>query len=389
VTAGRPRRGLAARLFAAQLLVIVAGSLTLAVVALAVAPGLFRTHVRRALGDVAPEVAGHLDEAFGGAMLTALAIAVTVALLTALAVSSVLALQIVRPIRALAMAAEKVARGRYEARVPTTGPGELAALGGAFNAMAVALDSSERRRRALLADLAHELRTPLATIEGYVEGIADGVIEADADAVQVLQGEASRLRRLVEDLATVSRAEEGQLGLRLERWDPGRLVAAAVQAAGPRYAAKGVALEARVGRRLPKVAADPDRIGEVLANLLDNALRHTPPRGRVEVVATAAGGEVRLSVADTGEGIPAELLGRVFERFYRVDRARTRADGGSGIGLTIARAIVQAHGGRIRAESDGPGRGSLFMISIPAMTGQRGQSRRREPVLRPPGRQDP
>jgi len=389
VIAGRFRGGLAARLFAAQLLVIVAGSLTLAVVALAVAPGLFRTHVRRALGDVAPEVAGHLDEAFGGAILTALAIAVTVALLTALAVSSVLALQIVRPIRALAMAAEKVARGRYEARVPTSGPGELAALGGAFNAMAAALDSSERRRRALLADLAHELRTPLATIEGYLEGMADGVVEADGDAFQVLQGEASRLRRLVEDVATVSRAEEGQLGLRLERRDPGGLVAAAVQAAGPRYAAKGVVLEARVDRRLPKVAADPDRIGEVLANLLDNALRHTPPGGRVEVAATADGGELRLSVADTGEGIPAELLGRVFERFYRVDRARTRADGGSGIGLTIARAIVEAHGGRIRAESDGPGRGSRFVLGIPAMTGQRGQRRRRDPVPRPPGRQDP
>ena len=150
-----------------------------------------------------------------------------------------------------------------------------------------------------------------------------------------------------------------------------------------------MALDARVDRRLPKVAADPDRIGEVLANLLDNALRHTPPGGRVEVAATAAGGEVRLSVADTGEGIPAELLGRVFERFYRVDRARSRADGGSGIGLTIARAIVEAHGGRIRAESDGTGRGSRFVVSIPAMTGQRGQSRGREPVLRPPRRQDP
>jgi len=219
--------------------------------------------------------------------------------------------------------------------------------------------------------------------------MADGVVEADGDAFQVLQNEASRLRRLVEDLATVSRAEEGQLGLRLERCDPGGLVAAAVQAAGPRYAAKGVVLEARVDRRLPKVAADPDRIGEVLANLLDNALRHTPPGGRVEVAATADGGELRLSVADTGEGIPAELLGRVFERFYRVDRARTRADGGSGIGLTIARAIVEAHGGRIRAESDGPGRGSRFVLGIPAMTGQRGQRRRRDPVPRPPGRQDP
>jgi two-component system, OmpR family, sensor histidine kinase BaeS len=125
---------------------------------------------------------------------------------------------------------------------------------------------------------AHELRTPLATIEGYLEAMADGVVEAAGDAFQVLQGEASRLRRLVEDLATVSRAEEGQLGLRLERCDPGGLVAA-VQADGPRYAAKGVALQARVDRRLPKVAADPGRIGEVLANLLDNTPRHTPPRG--------------------------------------------------------------------------------------------------------------
>jgi signal transduction histidine kinase len=366
----RLRRSLAAKLLAAQVLVVAAGSLTLAVVALAVAPGVFTRHARMAPGGLAPEVVRHLDQGLGAAMLAALAAGTAVALLTAVAVSWVLARQIVRPIGTLAQAARRVERGSYAARIPVPGSGdELTDLGQAFNAMAGALASSEERRRRLLADLAHELRTPLATIDGYLEGVADGVMPADAATWEVLRAETARLARLVDDLNAVSRAEEHQLDLRLVRCEPGEVVGAAVRAATAAYAAKEVELAARVDRRLPRVEADPDRLGEVLANLLGNALRHTPARGRVEVAAARGAGGVELTVTDTGEGIPPELLGRVFERFYRVDRARGRAaDGGrgSGIGLTISRAIVHAHGGRIRAESAGPGHGARFVVTLPA-----------------------
>jgi signal transduction histidine kinase len=362
----RPSRSsLAVRLFAAQLLVIVAGSVTLAVVALGVAPGLFRVHVREAFAVLPPGAAGHLRQGFQDAMMVALAIAAAVSLATALAASWLLAQQLARPVRDLADASDRIGRGSYEVRVPVPAAGdELATLGSAFNRMAGALESSEQRRRELLADLAHELRTPVATLEGYVEGLRDGVVAADGEAWTVLQAEVARLRRLAEDLTAVSRAEE-QLDLRRGPVELGKLVAAAVQAAQPSFAAKGVALDAHVQERLPAVTADADRVGEVLANLLGNALRHTPAGGRIEVTAGQRGGELELAVSDTGEGIPPELLGRVFERFFRVDPARRADGGGSGIGLTITRTIVQAHGGRVWAESAGRGRGTRMVIRLP------------------------
>jgi two-component system, OmpR family, sensor histidine kinase BaeS len=367
--AGWLRRSLGAKLLLAQMLVVVAGSLTLAVVALAVAPGVFHTHVRMALGTIPPQVARHLDEGLARAMTVALGVGTGVAVATALGVSLLLARRIAGPLGALARAAGHIARGGYSARVPQPAGGdELARLAAAFNAMAEALEGSEQRRRQLLADLAHELRNPLATIDGYLEGVADQVMPADQQTLQVLQAETARLRRLVDDLNAVSRAEERQLDLHLARCHPGKLVSAAVQAAQATYAAKDVTLAARVDQHLPQVEADPDRIGEVLANLLANALRHTAPGGHVEVTATTTPDRrVQIAVTDSGEGIPPELLERIFERFYRVDRARTHTGttGGSGIGLTITRAIVHAHGGQIRAHSQGPGHGARFLITLP------------------------
>ncbi len=362
---GRLRRSLTGKLLLAQLLVILAGSVTLALVALAVAPGLFHAHVRNALGVVPDDVARHLDEAFNDAVLFALGIAIAAATLTAAAVSWFLSVRIVRPVARLAAVAERIALGSYGERVPVTGSDELAVLAAAFNDMAASLESAELRRRQLLSDLAHELRTPLATIEGYLEGVRDGVVPASAETWAVLETESGRLRRLVDDLQRVSRAEERQLDLRVGPVTAAALVEAAVDAAEPAYASKGIQLETVVSDRLPKLAVDPDRIGEVLGNLLDNALRHTPPGGSVEVRADRHGDEVALTIADTGEGIAPEHLDRVFERFFRVDTSRTRNGGGSGIGLAIARALVEAHGGRIRAESDGPGAGSRFVVTLP------------------------
>jgi len=368
---GRLRWGLTRKLLLAQLLVILAGSVTLALVALAVAPGLFRDHVRDALGIVPDDVSRHLDEAFNDAVLLALGIAIAAATVTAAAVSWFLSVRIVRPIARLAGAAERIAQGNYGERVPVAGSDELTVLATAFNDMAVALESAELRRRQLLSDLAHELRTPLATIEGYVEGVRDGVVPASAETWSVLETETSRLGRLVADLQKVSRAEERQLDLHLESVSASSVVATAVNAAGPAYAAKGVVLETSVAERLPKLVVDPDRIGEVLTNLLDNALRHTPPGGRVEVRAERLGDEVQLTVSDTGEGIAPEHVARVFERFYRIDSGRTRDRGGSGIGLAIARALIEAHGGTIHAESNGLGAGARFVVSLPAPAGGR------------------
>jgi signal transduction histidine kinase len=361
---GRARRSLTAKLLAGELLVIVVGSLTLLLVAVSLGPSLFRHHVRQALGYVPEDVARHLDHAYNEATLASLGIGIGAAVLAALAINVLVSIRVVRPVRALAAAASRIAGGAYTARVPVSGDDEIAVLASAFNGMAASLEAGERRRGELLADVAHELRTPLATIQGYVEGIADGVVQPSAETWAVLGAEVQRLRRLADDLQAVSRAEERQLDLHLERTAPAELVEAAVRAAAPAYRARGVSLETAVAPRLPQVDVDRDRLGQVLASLLENALRHTPGGGHVGVGARRSEDGVELSVVDDGEGIPAEQLDRIFERFFRGDPARTRGPGGSGIGLTIARAIVEAHGGRIRAESEGPGRGARFVVSL-------------------------
>lgn len=360
------RRSLAAKLMLGQILVIAVGAGSLLLVALLVGPKIFRRHVREALGFVPPDVAHHLDAAFNQATLIAVAIAISTAALTALGVSLVVSRRVVRPVQTLAQAAQAIARGGYGARVIAVGTDEVGVLAGAFNEMAEALEHAEQRRRELLSDVAHELRTPLATIGAYVDGLADGVVRPDADALAALRTETQRLGRLVDDLQKVSRAEERQLDLQVAPVSPGELVVAAVQAAARAYEAKGVELATGVERRLPQLMVDRDRLGELLANLLENALRHTAAGDRVVVSAARRGDQVELAVADTGEGIAPEHLERVFERFYRVDGARSRATGGSGIGLAIARALVEAHSGSIHAESGGPGRGATFFVTLPA-----------------------
>jgi two-component system sensor histidine kinase BaeS len=366
VTLDRLRRSLGAKLLLGELLVIIAGAATLLITALSIGPAIFRHHVRDALGTVPPDVARHLDDAFGESTLIALGIATAAAVITALAVSWVVSRRVVDPIRGIGASARRIARGAYTQRVPAEGTDELAALAGSFNEMAVSLESAERRRRELLSDVAHELRTPLATIEAHVEGLADGVIRADDQAWSAMRSEMARLARLVDDLQRVSQAEERQLDLRVQPVDPAELVGAAVNAIAPAYAAKGVALESDAPRGLPAVSVDPDRLAEVLANLLDNALRHTPTGGDVRVAARTVDHGVELTVADTGEGIASQHLARVFERFFRADAARARSTGGSGIGLAIARALVEAHGGTIIGESPGRGQGATFRIVLPA-----------------------
>jgi signal transduction histidine kinase len=250
--------------------------------------------------------------------------------------------------------------------VPPLGLGtEFDDLGVAFNQMAGRLEGVERTRRRLLSDLAHELRTPVATLDAYLDGLEDGVAELDGETLEVLRAQTRRLIRLAEDVSAVSRAEENQSSLHLVHLAPGDLVMAASTAATSQYAAKGVELVTEVISGLPSVAADPDRMGQVLSNLLDNALRHTPTGGKVTVRAATTGGLVHVNVTDSGSGIPAEHLLHIFERFYRVDAARDRAHGGSGIGLAIVKALVEAHGGTITVTSGGAGQGADFTIALP------------------------
>jgi signal transduction histidine kinase len=358
-------RSLTWKLLAAQLAVIVAGSATLALVALAVGPHLFRRHVQDALGFVPPAVLHHLDEAFGQALWLSLALGIAAATLAAAAVSWVMSTRVVRPVRSLADAAREVSQGNYEQRVTVTGADELTVLARSFNEMAASLASTEERRRRLLSDVAHELRTPLATIDAYLEGLADGVVEPGPETWQLLRVEAGRLARLTEDVAKVSRAEERQLDLRPQTVHPRSLVETAANAQAPAFAAKGIRLQVVSDDDAPDVDVDVVRLGEVISNLLDNALRHTPAGGTVTLAARRDADDLLLTVTDTGDGLAPGELERVFERFYRADRARSRDRGGSGIGLTIARALVEAHGGRLWAESPGSGLGTRFICRIP------------------------
>ena len=361
----RPRRRLLRRLFIGQLLVILAGAATLGVVAFLVAPPIFHDHVQRAVGPVSDVVAGHLDAALSETLLLALTIGIVAAAATAAAVSWLLATRIAQPIEGLSDTADALAAGHLGARAtPPVADDELTDLTAAFNAMADALQHTEQTRRRLLADLAHELRTPLATVEAYHEGLADGVIDPDPATVDVLADATSRLRRLVEDVSLVSRAEEGRLHLDLHPVDLRDLAINAIDAARATAATAGITLLHDLPDTPVTIDVDPDRLAQVLANLLANAIEHTPDRGTITVAVTSGDHRTVIEVTDTGAGISPHHLPHIFQRFYRADPARGRTRG-SGIGLTISRAIIQGHGGDLTATSPGQGRGTTFSIALP------------------------
>jgi signal transduction histidine kinase len=279
----------------------------------------------------------------------------------------IVARRLSQSIESLAAAAAIVAAGDFTARVPPAGLGpEIDALAGSFNSMAGQLEATEAARRRLLADAAHELRTPLATLEAFIEGLTDGIRAPAQETWDIMAAQTLRLRRLADDISLVSRAEEQQLPLDLRPVDVGLVASTAVSATRPGYDAKGVKLTSDIPADLAEVAADRERVAQVLAELLSNALRHTPPGGEVTVLARSSGPAVQITVTDTGEGLAGEHLPHIFERFYRADPARDRAHGGSGIGLAIARALIMAHGGTITASSGGQGHGAQFSITLPA-----------------------
>ena len=360
------RPGFATRLLLAQALVLAAGAATTWVVASAVGPDIFHNHVRRSgVAHTAAETR-HVEEAFSAALLISLSLAVLAAGACALAATWYLSRRVHRSITTVAAAASEIAAGQHASRVADPGLGsEFGTLAASYNELAERLDNTDTTRRRMLADLAHEMRTPLATIDAHLEAVEDGVRDLDEDTLGVIRGSTRRLRRLAEDIAAVSRAEEGTLDLTPQPVHAAALARAAVEGARDRFTAKGVHLHIEADTDEP-ILVDPERIGQVLGNLLDNALRHTPTGGTVTLTCHRVKQWVEYAVVDTGEGIGPQHIGHVFDRFYRADAARDRDRGGSGIGLSIAKALVEAHGGGVSVTSAGVGRGSSFTVRLPA-----------------------
>lgn len=356
----------ATRLLLAQALVLVAGALTIWLVASAVGPGIFHDHLEQAGVAHSEQETEHVEEAFASALLVSVSVALVAAVAAALAVSWYFSRRIQRSIGHVAEASSQIAAGRYDTQVDDPGLGtEFATLAGTYNRLADRLQANETTRRRMLGDLAHEMRTPLATIDAHLEAVEDGVRQLDSDTVTVLRSSTQRLRRLAEDIGAVSRAEEGNLRLDPRPVDARAVATAAADAARERYASKGVRLEVDL-HPAGRVNVDPDRMGQVLGNLIDNALRHTPEGGSVTVSCRRVERWVEYAVADTGDGIAGEHLPYLFDRFYRVDSARDRTHGGSGIGLAIVKALIEAHGGGVFATSAGSGRGSTFTVRLPS-----------------------
>lgn len=361
-----PALGLTWRLFAAVGLVVIAGAATMLIAVLLVAEPAFHAHLGQVQPPMSEQAHLHVDEAFAGAVLIALSVGVVVALAVALVVTWLVARRLGAPVAEASGAAYRIADGDYQTRLrqPGLGP-EFDQLTTSFNTMARRLATTEQTRRRLLADLAHELRTPLASIEATIEAVNDGILPSDQTTLSTLTEQSQRLHRLVGDLSAVSRAEERQLNLNPVLIPLEDVVTDSVTAARPRFDAKGISLMANHGDAVGQVLIDPDRLAEALGALLDNALRHTATGGAVTVTTTRHGNRCRIVVTDTGDGFDPDQAAQLFERFFRGDSSRTASGAGSGIGLTIAKAIVNAHHGELKGDSDGPGRGASFEITLP------------------------
>ena len=269
-----------------------------------------------------------------------------------------------RSVRALTTAARRMGAGDLTQRVDAGGRDEIGELSRTFNGMADALERAERQRRHLVADVAHELRTPLSNVQGYVEALRDGVLEPDAQTLATIHQQVLYLSELVEDLRLLADTEAGDFILHRDRGSLADALRECIEGVRARAEAKGVALASRLPSHAPDVSFDRTRLAQVVGNLLDNAIRHTPPGGSVSVTLEFGADLATVAIRDTGEGIPQEQLPFVFDRFYRVDPSRSRITGGAGLGLTIARQLVEAHGGAIRAESE-PGRGTTVTFDLP------------------------
>ncbi len=382
------RQHLGMKLFLSYLAVILVGALVLGIATRFTTPTAFNRHLGMMaqmgnnsgmMGMMTDETdnrpglrrgqgsgnASELYTSFQQSFSEALTWAALAAGVAALVVSLFLSGRVVTPVRAMMSASQRIAAGHYEERVQDRGTDELGQLAQSFNQMAAKLQQVESMRRQLIGDVAHELRTPLTAIKGSMEGLMDGVLPASAETYHQIHQEADRLNRLVDDLQELSRVEAGAYEMDLHPVDISSLVKTVVKRLGGQFEEKDVKLTVDLPPDLPLIQADDDRMIQVLTNLISNALRYTPEGGEVTLHASKSGNQIQVTVKDTGVGIPPEHLAHIFTRFYRVDKSRSRQAGGSGIGLTIAKYLVEAHGGRIWVESGGQDQGSVFTFTLP------------------------
>ncbi len=347
------------------------------------------------------EQRANLDQGFVRSLAWIVVVGSLAAVAVALVVASFVARRLVRPLRELTVAARRLAAGAGHEPITLPQDAELAELAQAFNSMAAELARQEQLRRQMVADIAHELRTPLSVLRLQVESMEDEIVPTSPQSVGALGGELDLLARLIDDLRLLSLAEAGQLSLALEAVSPHEALASVARAAEPRARQRGITLRVEPSAPLPAVRADPQRLAQILANLVENALRYTPSGGEVvlsvgvgttddrrPMTATHVGttddrrpmtatqgatgaavvgrpsSVVVFSITDTGPGIPPAELPQIFERFYRTDRARARETGGSGLGLAIVQRLVSAQGGSVAVESE-LGRGSSFQVMLP------------------------
>ncbi|MDN4476036.1 HAMP domain-containing sensor histidine kinase [Demequina sp. SYSU T00192] len=353
-------RTVRARLLASHLAVAAVGVLALVAVGTVVA----NVTVERRMGMTRGAMMGQESarELLADALPVALGWGAAAGLAAAAAAALLMTRRIAGPLAAIREATRAIAAGDYTRRVPRPPEEELAAVAADVDALAARLAEGEARRVRLIDEVAHEMRTPLTTIRGSMEGLIDGVVDASPEVYERVAAEAARLQRLAEDLSTLSRAEESALTLRPAPTDLATLVREAAARLQPQFEHRGVTLEVSAGAA-PTVSVDRDRIAQVLVNLLGNALAHSTDGGRVRVSVDAGAHDAAVEVADEGDGIAPEEIDRVFERFYRGPGSGERP--GRGIGLTIARSLARAHGGDVTARSPGRGRGATFVLTLP------------------------
>jgi len=353
-----PRRGsLARRLLVSYLVVVVVDIAVFVLSALVVSP-LPRN--APAL-NTQSKVDGYLDS-LGHSLLRALFVGAAISLIVGVVATVIITGLLLEPLSRLRAAARRLSQGHYGEQIAPPYPPELVELAADLNQLAARLTDVETRRARLVSDLAHELRTPLTIIEGQLIGVSDDVYDFTGELVDSVREELGRLRRLTEDLSGLSRAEENAYDLKVEHTDLAALVLRVTDLMRPQFDHAGVQLTVTCASVV--VVIDADRVTQILANLLSNALIATPPGGRVEVTLRTGEQHVVVEVIDTGHGIAQADLDRIFDRFERVIPPLDQANGGSGIGLTIARALARAHGGEVAARSPGPGKGATFTLSL-------------------------
>ena len=291
------------------------------------------------------------DAMFESSVVQVVLVAALVAVVAAVALATIIAARLARPLRDIGAAARRIAQGRYESRIERRGPEEILSLADSFNQMAVSLEEQERMRREFIANAAHELRTPLTNLKGYLEALRDGVIPPDRATFESLWEETERLVRLSHGLDTLADGDMAGSPVLVDL-DLALVITSAVELIQPAARASGLEISLAVPARLP-ARGNPDQLAQVLGNLLQNAVRYSAPGGQVAIRAERRPADILVSVTTSGDGIPADALPHVFERFYRVEKSRDRERGGAGIGLSIVKQLVEGHGGKVGAESAG------------------------------------